>query len=58
MQCGAENAEYQVQMLAIEWPSCAAVIQILVSCTSHQAFSSGAKWLICSHCLALQVNTV
>jgi len=45
-QCGAQNTEHQVQMTAIVWPHYAAVIAILVSCTSCQTIKCDAKGLI------------
>jgi len=45
-QCGAQNAEHQVQMTAIVWPHYAAVIATLVSCTSCQTFKCDAKGLM------------
>jgi hypothetical protein len=45
-QCGAQNAEQQVQMTAILWPHYAAVIAILVSCTSCQTLNYDARGLI------------
>jgi hypothetical protein len=45
-QCGAQNAERQVPMTAMVWPHYAAVIAILVSCTSCQTFKCDAKGLI------------
>jgi hypothetical protein len=44
--CGAQNAEHQIQVTAIVWPHYAAVIAILVSCTSCQTFERDAKGLI------------
>jgi len=46
IQCGSQNAEYQVQMTAIVWPHYAAVIAILVSCISCQTFKCDVKGLI------------
>jgi hypothetical protein len=45
-QCDAQNAEHQAQMTAIVWPHYAAVIAILVSCTSCQTFKCDTKGLI------------
>jgi hypothetical protein len=45
-QCGAQNAEHQVQMTAVVWPHYAAVIAILASCTLCQTFKCDAKGLI------------